>query len=191
MDKNPNRKYSIKYVIWLAFILSSLLLLSGTALAADSEGVSQKVVIYGGWNTWYLNDLNVTPDSTTINAGDQAHVIFDVAAPHEMQIYGEIWLTGVIGSVYTDSVSVHLEYEESPGNWVPYEGRDGNDVVIPVVNERTQDTYFKIDAYPTDISNYVIAHLPNSFRWRTEIVGEQNGEPFSNNVEQGVNWQGS
>ncbi|WP_418792222.1 hypothetical protein [Phosphitispora sp. TUW77] len=146
MNKNVHRQYSARFVIWLVLVMLMVLLLPASALARPTEGVSQKTTIYGAWNKWYLHDPIPTPDETTINIGEQDMIDFDVEAPHEMQVYGEIWLAGVTEFVYIDSINVHLEYEETPGNWIPYVGRDGNDVIVPVVNERTQETYFKIDA---------------------------------------------
>ena len=119
MDKNLRIKHSTRYVIWLLLVMSMVLLLPATALAA----VDQDVIIYGGWNTWDLHNPIVTPDEMIINIGESPKTIdFDAVAPHEMQIYGEIFLTGVTEFVYIDSINVHLEYEESPDTWIPYVG---------------------------------------------------------------------
>lgn len=178
MNKKTNHKHNSGFVIWLLLTLSMILLFPGAAVAA----VEQDVNIYGGWNSWELNEPDIYSENTTIDIDEDRNITFEVAAPHEILVYGEIGLTGVTDSVYIDTLEVYLEYEESPGNWVSYEDRGGNDVILELINERTLYTApidFIDEPYPIDISAYDTVLLKKSLRWHCVLTGEENDTPFT------------
>ena len=188
MNKKDNRIHGVRYAFGLLLVLLILLLMPGAA----SAEVQIDADINTGFNTWDLNDFDITPNNITINTGEQEQISFDVTAPHTIHITGEIGLTGVVDAVYVNSLNMHMEHKDSSGTWAAYEGRDGNDVIIELVNEQTLYTEpFEIDAM-IDVSSYETYISRDDFRWRIELDGEeQDSTPVVSPVYQDItSWAG-
>jgi len=188
VNKKDNRIHGVRYVLGLLLVMSLLLLLPSAA----SAEVQMDADINVGFNTWDLNDFEVNPDNVAINTNEQEQISFEVTAPHKIHITGEIGLTGVVDSVYVNSLNIYMEHKDSSGNWAAYEGRDGNDVVIELVNEQTLYTEpFEIDAM-IDVSSYDTYESGDDFRWKIELDGEeQDSTPVVSPVYQDItSWAG-
>ncbi|PKM80396.1 MAG: hypothetical protein CVU89_13610 [Firmicutes bacterium HGW-Firmicutes-14] len=177
MRKQLGRQKSVLYIVFLTAVL--LFLLPGAVFASDIP----QTLDLKGYNDWKPLVQTVSVASDTINVGETTQVTFEITAPHEVDVLGTFSadFSGVVDSVSISSLYIHLEIENGLNNWVPYQDRAGNDVIIPVVTSPQPVTnaimQFPVD-YPINISSYDT--VGKNLRWASYMTIERNGIPDDN-----------